>query len=64
MYVALLLWFNIFLGLHFIFFCLKLVIIHYHTPKQRKIKFDPQHSHLSLCIRVCLMLHIWLTNTC
>ena len=52
MYVALLLWFNIFLGLHFIFFFLKLVIIHYRTPKQRKIKFDPQHSHLSLCIRV------------
>ena len=64
MYVALLLWFNIFLGLNFIFLCLKLVIIHYHTPKQRKIKFEPRHSHLSLCTRVCLILQIWLTSTC
>ena len=34
------LWFNFFLGLNFIFLCLKLIIIHYHTPKQRKIKFE------------------------
>ena len=34
------LWFTFFLGLNFIFLCLKLIIIHlYHTPKQRKIKF-------------------------
>ena len=33
------LWFNFFLGLNFIFLCSKLIIIHYHTPKQRKIKF-------------------------
>ena len=25
----------------FHFICLKLIIIHYHTPKQRKIKFKP-----------------------
>ena len=34
------LWFTFFLGLNFIFLCLKLIIIRlYHTPKQRKIKF-------------------------
>ena len=31
-------WFNFILGLNFIFLCLKVVIIYYHTPKQRKIK--------------------------
>ena len=36
------LWFNFILGLNFIFLCFKLIIIHYHTPKQRKIKFKPR----------------------
>ena len=36
------LWFSFILGLHFIFLCFKLIIIHYHTPKQRKIKFKPR----------------------
>ena len=36
------LWFNFILGLPFIFLCFKLIIIHYHTPKQRKIKFKPR----------------------
>ena len=36
------LWFNFILGLNFIFLCFKLVIIHYHTPKQRKIKLKPR----------------------
>ena len=36
------LWFNFILGLNFIFFCLKLIIIHYHTQKQKKIKFKPR----------------------
>ena len=27
-----------YLGVNVIFFCFKLVIIHYHTPKQREIK--------------------------
>ena len=31
------LWFNFIIGLNFIFLCVKLVIINYHTPKQRKI---------------------------
>ena len=36
------LWFNFILGLNFIFLCFNLIIIHYHTPKQRKIKFKPR----------------------
>ena len=36
------LWFNFILGLNFIFFCFKLIIIHYHTQKQRKTKFKPR----------------------
>ena len=31
-----------FRGWNFIFLCLKLIIIHYQTPKQRKIKFKPR----------------------
>ena len=33
------LWFNFIPGLNFISLCFKLIIIDYHTPKQRKIKF-------------------------
>ena len=38
------LWFNFILGLNVIFFCFKLIIIHYHTQKQTKkiIKFKPR----------------------
>ena len=36
------LWFNFILGLIFISHCLYLTIIHYHTPKQKKIKFKPR----------------------
>ena len=36
------LWFNFILGLNFIFPCLKLIIIYYHTQKQKKIKFKPR----------------------
>ena len=35
------LWFSFILGLNFISFCFKLVIIHYRTRKQREIKFEP-----------------------
>ena len=31
-----LLWFSFILGLNFIFFCLKIIIIHYHMQKQKK----------------------------
>ena len=36
------LWFNFILGLNFIFLCFKLIIIHYRTQKQRKMKFKPR----------------------
>ena len=36
------LWFNFMLGLNFILFCVKHIIIHYHTQKQKKIKFKPR----------------------
>ena len=36
------LWFNFILGLIFICHCFKLIIMHYHTPKQREIKFKPR----------------------
>ena len=36
------LWFIFILGLNVVFFCFKLIIIHYHTPKQKKIKFKPK----------------------
>ena len=35
------LWFNFF-WFKFYFLCFKLIIIHYHTQKQRKIKFKPR----------------------
>ena len=36
------LWFNLIPGLIFFFLCVKLIIIHYHTPKQRDIIFKPR----------------------
>ena len=36
------LWFNFILGLKFNFFCFKLIIIYYHSPKQKEIKFKPR----------------------
>ena len=36
------LWFNVTVGLNSIFFCFKLIIIYYHTQKQRKINFQPR----------------------
>ena len=36
------LWFNVILGLNFIFLCFNLIIKHYRTSKQRKIKFKPR----------------------
>ena len=36
------LWFNFILGSYFIFLCFKLIIIHYNTQKQKKIKFEPR----------------------
>ena len=36
------LWLNFILGLNFVFFCFKLIIIHYHTPPKKKRKFKPR----------------------
>ena len=36
------LWFNFIIGLNFISLCFKLIVIYYHTPKQREIKFKPR----------------------
>ena len=36
------LWFNFILGFNFISLRFKLIIIDYHTPKERKIKFKPR----------------------
>ena len=36
------LWFNFILGLNLIFFRFKLIVKHYHTQKQKKIKFKPR----------------------
>ena len=36
------LWFNFILVLNFILHCFKLIIVHYHIQKQRKIKFKPR----------------------
>ena len=36
------LWLNFILGLNFIFLCFNLIIIHYHTPEQGKMKFKPR----------------------
>ena len=35
-------WFNFILRLNFIFLCFRLISIHYYTPKQREIKFEPR----------------------
>ena len=34
--------FKFILGLNYIFFCFKVIITHYHTQKQKKIKFKPR----------------------
>ena len=36
------LWFNFIRGLNFLFVSFKLIFIHYHTQKQKKIKFKPR----------------------
>ena len=37
--------FNFIVGLNVTFFCSKPIIIHSHTPKQRKVKFKPRMNH-------------------
>ena len=40
-------------GSNFIFLCFKLIIIHYHAQKQRRIKFEPRIK-LNLNINISL----------
>ena len=42
--ITVMLWLNFIAGLSFIFFCFKLVIIHYYTQKEKKIKFKPRRK--------------------
>ena len=57
--IILMLWFNFILGLNFIFLCFKLIIIHYHTQKQREIKFKPRiklnHNIEADCDQILLL---------
>ena len=54
------LWFDFILGSNFIFLCFKLIIIHYHTPKQRKMKFEPRIklNHNIYSIVLVIFLHL------
>ena len=52
------LWFDFILGLIFISHCLKLIIIHYHTPQKGKIRFRPgkklnHNSYTNVRSRLC-----------
>ena len=58
------LWFNFILGLNFIFFCFKLIIIHYHTQKQKKIKFKPTIKlNQNICIQKKEIFYICFQQT-
>ena len=50
------LWFNFILGLVFIFLCSKLIIINYHTPKQKKIKIKPR---IKLNHNIYIKAEVW-----
>ena len=58
------LWFSFVLGLNFIFRCFKLIIIYYHTQKQKEIKFKPrtklkqQHIFLQMKAYTCQNVRI------
>ena len=58
------LWFSFIVGLNFIFFCFKLIIIHYHTQKQKKIKFKPtiKLNH-NICIQKKKIFYICFQQT-
>ena len=51
------LWFNFIIGLNSIFFCFKLIIIHYHTQNEKKINFKPRIK-LNHNIIIFIMLHV------
>ena len=55
-------WFNCFLGLNFIFFCFKLIIIHYHTQNQtwaKKGSFPSIDTRKERIILPCTILLHW-----
>ena len=59
------LWFSLILGLNFVFFCFRLIIILYHSPKQREIKFKPgiklNHNidiHVSILSELYMYWHV------
>ena len=51
-FIVFLLWLNFILGLNFIFLCFRLILIYYHTEKQRKIKFEPRITYMYPASRV------------
>ena len=52
------LWFSFIPGLNVVFLCVKLIIIHYHTQTQRKIKFKPRMKlNHNVYIWWCLQWH-------
>ena len=62
-----LLQFNFILGLNnFIFLCFKLILIHYHTQKQRTIKFKPRIklNHNITVSSICLQIIITYKVAC
>ena len=53
-------YFNFVLGLNFIFLCFKLIIIHYHTPKQSITKFKPwiKLNHNTYTLFLCFNISL------
>ena len=60
------LWSNFILGLNYLFFCFKLIIIHYHTQKQKKRKFKPMiklNYNIYNIIKQQFVVTYWETNS-
>ena len=60
------LWSNFILGLNYLFFCFKLIIIHYHTQKQKKRKFKPKiilNYNIYNIIKQQFVVMYWETNS-
>ena len=60
------LWSNFILGLNYLFFCFKLIIIHYHTQKQKKRKFKPKiilNYNIYNIIKQQFVVTYWETNS-
>ena len=63
------LWFNVTVGVNFIFFCYKLIIIYYHTQKQKENKIstkdeiEPQHIYIYCFLYQNGHLIVWLKTS-